>query len=183
MQQWDAYFGALISASATIFGLAFVAYQVRSTVWRGDAIRRPVAWTTLWELATPMFFGLLYLTPVKPWSFIPWLADTPVWVVSGWILGGSGLLLITWHVISFWRGRERATSFDRWQVSMSWLPILTFSLMAFSPHLGVKASVALWLVFSGAGEAWISLAVPARTQPSTAGLCTGRRTRREVARG
>lgn len=105
----------------------------------------PVAATTLAELSTPLFFGLLFLMPDHPWE------------LAGRLVGALGYLAMAWHVIALVKNWHYVQYFDRVQILGIPITGLTFSLMLWWPSLPVKAGVALWMIFSGFVEAWIFL--------------------------
>lgn len=148
MEEWIVYFQYLTAVAATLLGIAFLTFQVRSDIWRLHPLRKTVAVTTLTELAAPMFFGLFFLMPHHPW----------LW--GGRIVGAVGYIVMVWHLIEYIRHREVADSFDRKQLAGISITIVTFSLLLWWPNIAVKAYTALWMVFSGSTEAWIFLRAP-----------------------
>lgn len=143
LDDWIPYFEYLTSASAGILAIAFLAFQVRSEIWRSHPLMHPVAATTLAELSTPVFFGLLFLMPSHPWE------------LAGLLTGALGYLAMAWHMIALVVNRHAVQSFDRIQLTGVPITGLTFGLLLWWPSLQVKAGVALWMIFSGFIEAWL----------------------------
>jgi hypothetical protein len=145
---WTGYFAALIGVSAVLLSIAFLTFQVRTEMWHKTPLRHVAAVTTLIELAMPLFFGLLVITPDHPWE------------VAGAIVGAAGYLVLIWHIYLLIRARKKITDFDKWQIIGLPITGTTFSLLLWYPSLAVKSYVCTWLIFSGATEAWIFLRPP-----------------------
>ncbi|MDN5762430.1 MAG: hypothetical protein L0H41_08960 [Microlunatus sp.] len=145
--QWVPFFEYLTSAAGGILAIAFVVFQLRPEQWRRDPLRQAAAIRTLTELATPVFFGLIFLMPDHPWK------------VAGAVVGTAGYIVMAIHVIAYCRNRNEADSFDRWQLWGIAVTAVTFSGLLWWPNLYVKASLCVWMIFSGFSEAWIFLAV------------------------
>lgn len=155
--QWIPFFEYLTSAAAAILAIAFVVFQLRAEHWRQDPLRQPAAVTTLTELATPVFFGLIFLMPDHPWK------------VGGAIVGLAGYLVMAVHLVVYRRHRQEADKFDRWQLLGIAVTAVTFSGLLWWPNLYVKASLCVWMIFSGFTEAWIFLSPAGRKGVSNVG--------------
>ncbi len=112
------YFGVLAGVGSAILGLALVTFTLQVAVWRTNPLRQAVAITTLAELSTPVFYGLLFLTPRHPWH------------VAGYIVGALGYAVMAFHVIQFMRYKATATSFDKKQMWGILVTVISFSIMA-----------------------------------------------------
>ncbi|WP_145691225.1 hypothetical protein [Rhodococcus rhodochrous] len=88
LPDWSGYFGPLSSATAAIFAIFFVAYQV-NTSWRGKnrELQRYSALVALYELAAPLMISLAALLPT-PWG--GWLLGPCLVGTIGMGLGGYG---------------------------------------------------------------------------------------------
>lgn len=142
---WIPYFQYVASSAAAILAIAFLAFQVREKLWRGRSLKHPVAVMTLVELAASMFFSLIFLMPNHPWK------------VAGYIVGTFGYVAIAWHFAAFIKYKREADPFDKRQMVGAIIPLITFSVIMWVPVLEVKAGIAVWFIFSGISEAWISL--------------------------
>jgi len=164
---WIPFFEYLVSAGAAILAIAFLTFQFRAEVWRGHPLKRLVAVRTLAELATPVFFGLIYLMPSHSW----------VW--AGGIVGFGGFILIGYYFIAFHKYRHLKEPFDTLQRLGSFVILLLFAILAWPwepVELWWKAGICTWMIFSGLGESWIFL----RPRPPSDNAASGA-TRPEVA--
>lgn len=102
--EWISLFSALSGVAATLLGLAFVTFQLRSSHWRGQPLKQAVALRTLTELAAPMIFGLIFLFPGHPY------------ITAGYVVGAAGYAVACWHLLTFARHRQVVERFDWWQL-------------------------------------------------------------------
>lgn len=114
---WIPYFQYVASSAGAILAIAFLAFQVREKLWRGDPLKHPVAVMTLVELAASMFFSLIFLMPNHPWK------------LAGYIVGAFGYAAIAWHFSMFIRHKREADPFDKRQMVGAIIPLITFSIM------------------------------------------------------
>lgn len=163
---WNGYFQTLAGVSATLLGLAVVAFQLHPENWAKDPLRHPVAVLSLTELAGPLFFSLMVMFPAGHRVFWNWLPDQQGYIVAGWIVGVFGGAVIAWHLVAYLREKERQ-SFDHWQMGGDIISVYTFGVMLAPVGLEWKAAVAVWMCFSGIVEAWVYFSVPGRSTTST----------------
>jgi hypothetical protein len=137
--------------AATLFSVMFVTLQVRWRLWARSGLRRAIATSALGELMIPLFVSAISL-----------MADNP-WRVAAWIGGLFGICVILWHWRSYILEFDLAERYDRVQAGGAWwsfgLYLTVFASGFLSPGLGIYilASIIIWLLFSGASEAWILL--------------------------
>jgi len=72
-------------------------------MWHNEPLRQVVAVTTLAELAAPLFFGLLVLTPDHPWK------------IAGMLVGAGGYGVMVWHIVTLALHRKKIGTFDKMQ--------------------------------------------------------------------
>lgn len=143
--EWVSLFSALSGVAATLLGLAFVTFQLRSWHWKGQPLKQAVALTTLTELAAPMIFGLIFMFPGHPYR------------TAGYIVGAAGYAVAGGHLLIFIRHRAIAERFDWAQLGGTAVILTTFSILTWAPDIRWKAGVLVWMIFSGASEAWLFL--------------------------
>ena len=137
--------------AATLFSVMFVALQVRWRLWVRSGLRRAVATSALGELMIPLFVSAIAL-----------MADNP-WRIAAWIGGLFGIGVILWHWRSYILEFDRAEQYDRLQARGAWwslgvyLSVFIAGFLDPAPGLYILASILVWLLFSGASEAWILL--------------------------
>jgi hypothetical protein len=148
-QDWTPYFEYLASSAAALLGLVFVALQVSHRLLKKRPIYRSEARTSLTELAAALFFSLIYLMPAHPWSW------------AGAVAGAMGFTALVWHGIdyrAYLRKKEHDTAAEKnfhrsqWRLTLC-VFILTFGGLQI-PVDELRASLALWLIFSGLAETW-----------------------------
>ena len=148
---WIAFFAALAGLSATIFSVMFITFQVRSELWKDSRLRRAVATSALGELLVALFVSLISLMAGNPWR------------AAAMVAGGFGVLVILTHWYFFILDRDVAKPFDRAQAKGAWfsfalyITIFTCGFLGPKPGLYIIASISTWLLFSGAGEAFLLL--------------------------
>jgi hypothetical protein len=81
---------------------------------------------SLVELATPVFFGLIFLMPSHNRR------------VAGAITGALGFAVIIYQLVTIIGGWKQADFFDKGQIVLVWLPIGTFSVLLWVPDLQWK---------------------------------------------
>jgi hypothetical protein len=148
---WIVFFSVVAGLAATLFSVMFVTLQVRWRLWARSGLRRAVATSALGELMIPLFVSAITLMAGNPWR------------IAAWIGGLFGIAVILWHWRSYILEFDRAEPYDRWQAWGAWwsvgLYLTTFvtGFLSPTPGLYILASILVWLLFSGAGEAWILL--------------------------
>ena len=146
--EWISFFQYLAAIAAALLAIAFLAFQLRTKMWRRQPLRQAFAITTLAELAAPVFFGLMFLFPDHPWRG------------AGVIVGTAGYLSILWYLIMTVYHWDQTTRFDHAQLATTIVPVTTFSVLFWFPNLRWKAGVLVWMIFSGLCEAWLALEPP-----------------------
>jgi len=148
---WIVFFSVVAGLAATLFSVMFVALQVRWRLWVGSGLRRAVATSALGELMIPLFMAVIAL-----------MADHP-WRIAAWIGGLFGVAIILWHWMSYILDFDQAEKYDRRQAKGAWwsfalyVTVFVSGFLSPSPGLYIVASISVWLLFSGASEAWILL--------------------------
>lgn len=158
---WTTYFQYLVAASGVILAIAFLAFQERRHVWHGNRLKWIEAIVTITELSTPMFFGLIFLTPGHPW------------VVAGRIVGALGWSVAAAHALVFLlvllgslpAGQIKAFDWVQLVLTLGFSGA-TYGLLILWQNLDVKAYVCLWMIFSGLVEAWWFLGVEQNDEPA-----------------
>lgn len=149
---WVAFFAALAGLSATIFSVMFITFQVRSELWKDSRLRRAVATSALGELLVALFVSLISLMAGNPWR------------AAAMVAGGFGVIVILTHWYFFILERDAAKPFDHAQAKAAWFSFALYTtificgLLDPKPGLYIIASISTWLLFSGAGEAFLLLA-------------------------
>ena len=147
--QWQVFFGALAGISATLLGLAFVAFQM-SRSWHVSGPRRAVAQQTLAEFLVPVLIGSSVLMPGEQWRLVAWFC------------GISGLLLMA-HQVRAASGKT-ADAFDRRQAQLNVITFFVYAAILLAAVLGAAdgspllAWPCLWLILSGSVEAFAFMA-------------------------
>lgn len=145
---WDAFFGAVAGASVTVFSVVFVVFQVKSAHWRSSPLKTMAAIASLTEFMVPLLASLIMLMPGNPWR------------IAAWAVGGLGVVAVLTHWTTFWRFRPLADRFDRGHargavISLAlYTAFLSGGFMHRSTGLYLIGGVAVWLLFSGAIQAW-----------------------------
>ena len=148
---WVMFYAAIAAISATLFSVMFVALQVRWSLWSRSRLRRAVATSALGELMIPLFVSIIFLMAGHPWR------------IAAWITGIFGITVILWHWRSFIIDNDKAVKYDRLQAVTAWFSFSIYIVLFVSgfliPSQGVyiMAGITVWLLFSGAGEAWLLL--------------------------
>lgn len=194
--EWTDYFTAVAGISATLLGLAFVAFTL-SSGWheKTKPLLRIVAIQTLAELLVPVLIGLSALMPVQPWhDFVGWSSVVPdtQWQLIAIMCGVAGLALAVWHITAYrsWArsrvnageashetGRTADESFDRKQVWLDGFPLASYSAVLLAGLFGwpgLLAGALLWLIFSGSVEAFWFLSHRDELKNKTADTGAGR---------
>lgn len=149
VEGWLGFFGAVAGASVTLFSVMFVTFQVKSHIWNSSSLKRITALAALFELLIPLFVALIALMGGHPWT------------VGAWISGGLGIFVvfIHWYLYLWGRGAHDQ-GFDKQQAWGAWISFVVYSLMitggalADSVGLYLVGGTSIWLLFSGAMEAW-----------------------------
>lgn len=145
---WDTFFGAVTGASVTVFSVVFVVFQVKSAHWRSSPLKTMAAIASLTEFMVPLLASLIMLMPGNPWR------------IAAWAVGGLGVVAVLTHWTTFWRFRPLADQFDRGHARGA---VISFALytgflsggfMQRSTGLYLIGGISVWLLFSGAIQAW-----------------------------
>jgi len=168
---WVVFFSVVAGLAATLFSVMFVTLQVRWRLWARSGLRRAVATSALGELMVPMFLSAISLMAGNPWR------------IAAWIGGLFGVGVILWHWRSYILEFDRAEPYDRLQARGAWfsfglyLTVFVAGFLGPAPGLYIVATISVWLLFSGASEAWILLTHEERSKAGQE-----RRFRRQFAR-
>jgi hypothetical protein len=157
---WLGFFGAVAGVSATLFSVMFITFQVKSDTWNSSRLKQITALAALFELLIPLFMALIAL-----------MADHP-WRVAAWVSGGLGILVVAIHWFLYVRDRSIRDNFDLLQARGAWISFAVYSTMIVGGGLGnplglyLMGGTSIWLLFSGAFEAWWHLEPRGVTPPS-----------------
>ncbi len=156
--EWVPYFEFLVTACAVLVSVAFLALHVRADVWREDGYLHTVAVTALGQLASPVLFGLIFLSPTHPWH------------IAGLVVGGFGYAAVGVLVIASHRADAETTR--RWHGLLGASAIVTSSVIAWLPSIEVKAYALLWTAFAGSLGMWLVLRPRRQPLPAPGGVPT-----------
>ena len=157
---WLGFFGAVAGVSVTLFSVMFITFQVKSNTWNSSRLKQITALAALFELLIPLFMALIALMAGHPWR------------VAAWISGGLGILVVAVHWILYMWDRKIRDNFDLLQARGAWISFAVYSTMILGGGLGTSlglyliAGMSIWLLFSGAFEAWWHLEPRGVTPPS-----------------
>lgn len=142
-QPWETFYGTLTPIAGVLLAIAFGLLQI-DRFWRDPWFRKITAVSDVWELGSPLFFGMLILSPLHPWF------------IAGLLVATVGYILAALHVWLYLDSRESKTRFDKLQLVGSLIiSTIVYSAIAFWPSPAVKSYALIWLLFSGASEtAW-----------------------------
>lgn len=160
-EDWTGFFGGVAGVSVTLFSVMFITFQVKSATWHSSRLKGIAAVASLIELLVPLFTALIALTAGHPWR------------VAAWIAGALGLavVVIHWTLYVRDRGKPYCDGFDRVQARGAALSFAVYTGLIgagfLSPSVGlyVVAGLSIWLLFSGAFEAWWLLEPKGLTPP------------------
>lgn len=169
---WQTFYATLAPVAVTAFSVMFLSLQVKSQVWRGRILLHVSAVAALAELFVVLVAALIISMAGRPWEW------------AAWIAGGGGLVVV---IVHWWfylrelmrerRGGPPILKFERTQARVAVMSLIVYSGIFVSPWLPNRWSVYLlagllvWLLFSGAYEAWWLLepkgVSPARSGPAS----------------
>lgn len=159
-EDWQTFYATMAPVSVTAFSVLFLSLQVRSAVWRGRILLHVSAIAALAELFVVLVASLITSMAGRPWEW------------AAWIAGGGGLVVVFVHwwfyVRELWRARRgtrRILRFEHQQAGAGFASMIVYLGLVVSPLLPeswglyVFAGLLVWLLFSGAYEAWWLLVV------------------------
>lgn len=148
MNDWTGFFGAVAGVSVTLFSVMFVTFQVRYDTWHSSRLKEITALSALFELLVPLFAALITLLADHPWRY------------AACIAGSLGLITVGIHWTLYYWDRKVVDKFDKLQARGALLSFVIYSTMIAGGVLGTSSGlylvggISIWLLLSGAFEAW-----------------------------
>src|SRR3954449_5525788 len=153
MRTWTDFFTALAIASATSFAVVLATLQICAPRWERTALRRVAAVLPLIDLLVPAVAALVSLLP-----------GDPSWRVGYLVMGAVGLTGRGWYVAGYMGHEDAADDFELAQLRVGvpvsvavYVAMIAFACKGGDTSLYVLAGLSVWLLVSGAAQAWLLL--------------------------